>query len=326
MKRVCVTGATGFVGSHCIRKLLDEGCDVTALVRSRSSLPFPEDSPIRVVTGSLADSGALRRAFEGCDTVIHTAGKVSFWSRDAEELFGVNVTGVNNVVTACLDAGVGRCVHVSSVAALGYRTDGGLIDESTAYNWGTRNAYRYSKYLGEIEILKGVEKGLSAVLVNPSIIIGAGDIHRHGGSILSTMKLFPLPVYPRGGINCVAVNDVVDGILAAARRGRTGERYILGGENMTHGEMFAMAARIVGRRPPSMAAPGWMIPLTASFSEFLSKITGRRPFFPRDMAEGSGLTCWYSVQKAAVELGYHPHSVEDAMREAFAWYRKTGMV
>jgi len=263
---------------------------------------------------------------KGSDTVFHTAAMVSFWKKQRNEQLDINVGGTRNVVELCLELGVRKLVHTSSVAALGYRTDGQLIDENTFYNWGTHISYKYSKHLAELEVLKSVEKGLHATIVNPSIIIGPRDINFHGGQIVRDIKRGRIPAYVDGGMNIVSVHDVVAGHLAAADHGRSGERYILGGINLTHKQVFDAAARVLHGKVPKFKAPIWAALGLAKTFEVIGNMVNKKPWITSDLLAGIGMTNWYSIEKARRQLGYEPSSVEDAMLQAYEWYLQNSLM
>lgn len=320
MNSVLVTGATGFVGSSISRELIETGVKVRAFHRASSSTLLLEGLGVEHSIGDTLDIDALRRAFKGCDTVFHTAAIVSFWKKRYAEQMDVNVRGTANVVKASLEAGVQKLVHTSSVAALGYRRDGLLIDETTAYNWGPRSGYRYSKHLAELEVIKGVREGLDATIVNPSVIVGPGDLSFHGGKTVREVSKGKGLVYISGSTNYVSIHDVVRGHIAAAGSGQRGERYILGGENLTHRQVFEMAARITGGRGPLLRIPVWMAKTASWMLQIAGDLTSSEPLVSPDLLSGAGFDNRYSVEKAQRELAYRPTPVEDAMAEAYRWY------
>jgi len=273
------------------------------------------------VIGDTRDKNSIREAMRGCDTVFHTAAVVTYWKPKYPELMDVNVNGTQNVVEVCLEAGIEKLVHTSSVAALGYRTDGQLIDETTQYNWARTDGYRYSKHLSELAVLEGVSRSLNATIVNPSVIIGPRDAYVHGGQIVRDIKKGIIPAYVEGGMNIVGVKDVVAGHLAAATKGRSGERYILGGINLTHKEVFELAARVLNGRAPKIKAPTWGAKAIARTFDFIGTITRTQPWITSDLIAGIGKLNWYSIEKAKHELDYEPTSIEDSMKEAYEWYR-----
>jgi dihydroflavonol-4-reductase len=326
IRSVLVTGATGFIGSNLALRLVEEGYRVRILRRAHSDLRALRGVDVEHRLGDIRDREAVENAVRGCDTVFHSAAIVSFKrSRYAEQL-EVNVDGTRNIVAACLKEGVEQLVHTSSVAAIGYRHDDGLIDEETPFNWEGTAGYRVSKHRAEQEILDGVRRGLSAVMVNPSVVIGERDIHFHGGQILRDVRRGIVPLYIDGGMNVVYVGDVVAGHLAAAQRGRSGERYILAGENLTHREVFSRTAAIVGGRPPFARLPLPLLRLGAALLEKVTDALGKDPLITRDLVAGAGRFHWFTCGKAERELGYTSTPFDMAVRLTFAWYRSEGLL
>jgi dihydroflavonol-4-reductase len=323
-----VTGATGCVGSNLTLELIRRGHRVRALIRPGSATLAVADLGCERWTGDVRQPDTVRTAVHGCDGVFHCAGIVSFWKKRREEQIQTNVHGTRAVVEACLAEGVPRMVHTSSVAALGYRTDGGLIDESTAYNWGSALSYRYTKYMAELAVLEGVRQGLEAVIVNPTVVIGPRDIHFHGGQIVRDIGRGRVPAYIGGGMNIVSARDVAEGHIAAMERGRAGERYILGGVNLTHKDIFALCARVLqGRaRAPWLRLPAAVAKAIARGLDVLGDMTGREPWITPDLLSSAGMLNWYSIEKARLELLYNPTPVEDAIREAHQWYRENTLL
>ena len=326
MKRVLITGGTGCLGANLALQLISTGVHCRVLRRENSNLTALEGIDVEFVAGDVRDKQSIRKAVEGCDTVFHTAAFVSFWKGIREHQFEVYVGGTQNVAQACIEAGVERLVHTSSIAALGYRTNGRLIDEETAYNWGPDIGYKYSKHLGELEILKAVEKGLSAVIINPTVIIGPRDVYIHGGQFVRDIARRKVPAYLRGGLNAVSVQDVVKGHIAAAEHGRVGERYILGGANLTHKDFFEMISRGVGVAPPHLKAPIAIVKAVARICDLWGDMTGKQPWITSELTSGAGRNNWYSSDKAARELGHTISPIENAVRESFNWYKTHNML
>ena len=302
MKNILVTGATGCIGSNLSQRLLQLGYNVRAFHRTASNMMTLEGIDVEHVIGDIRDGGSLRNAMRGCDTVFHTAAVVSFWKRKREEQIDINVRGTRSVVEACLACGVEKLVHTSSVAALGYRSDGRLIDETTEFNWDPRVTYKYSKHLGELEVFSGVARGLHAAIVNPTVVIGPRDAYIHGGQIVRDTKRGRIPIYVEGGMNVVSVHDIVAGHIAAASAGRSGERYILGGSNLTHLEVFSLAAKVLGVRPPFVKIPVWGAKALGAICDIYGDITKRQPWITSDLISGIGKFNWYSSEKAEREL------------------------
>jgi dihydroflavonol-4-reductase len=326
VKTILVTGATGCIGSNLIIELLDAGYTVRAFHRQQSNLLTLNNVDVEHFIGDIRDSDSLKKAVRGCDTVFHTAAIVSFWKKKREEQLEINVQGTRNVVDACRECGVEKLVHTSSVAALGYRNDGKLIDETTRFNWDERITYKYSKHLAELEVLRGVELGLHAVIVNPTVVIGPRDQYIHGGQIIRDVKRGRVPAYVKGGMNIVSVHDVVHGHIAAAEMGKNGERYILGGINLTHRDVFSLTAKIVGGTPPKIQAPVWFVKSVATACDLFGTITNREPWITSQLISGVGKNNWYSSEKARKELNYTPTIIDQAIREAYEWYVREEMM
>jgi dihydroflavonol-4-reductase len=326
MNTVLITGGTGFIGSNLAAALRKEGVSVRILRRAHSDLRAIADIDVEHRIGDVRDAASLKNAMRGCDTVFHCAAMVTFEKAKAEEQLAVNIGGTRNVVEACRACGVDRLIHVSSVAAIGYPPEGELANEETPFNWNRTVGYKYSKYKAEEEIRKGVEQGLWAVMVNPAVVVGERDIHFHGGDIIRRVKKWQVPLYIDGGMNVVYVGDVVRGMIAAARLGRKGERYILGGENLTHKEIFRRTARIVGGLPPIAKLPLPVLHATASLIEKISSMLKIDPILTPDLVSGAGKYNWYSSAKAARELGYTITSFDETIRRAYAWYRQAGLL
>jgi dihydroflavonol-4-reductase len=328
MKNILVTGGTGFIGANLTKELVQRGYRVCIVRRETSPLVALDDikTDVEHCIGDVRDSDSLRRAVRGCDTVFHCAAMVTFEKAKAYEQWEVNVIGTRNVVEACLAGGVERLVHTSSVAAIGYPPDGTLATEETPFNWARRWGYKFSKHKAEEEIRTGVKKGLNAVIVNPSVVVGERDIHFHGGDILRRVIKKQVPFYINGGMNVVYVGDVVRGHIAAAERGRTGERYILCGENLTHEEIFKRTAKHLGVRPPIARLPIPLLRFAASTIEFTSKALGIEPIVTRDLVAGAGRKNWYSCEKAQRELGYTITPFDATLATAYAWYRRNNLL
>jgi dihydroflavonol-4-reductase len=326
MSLCLVTGATGFIGSNLCRQLVTDGHRVRILRRPNADLRALAGIQVEHAPGDILDRQSLQEAAEGCHTVFHAAAVVSFQKKLQTLQFDVNVGGTRNIVDACLSAGVWRLVHVSSIAAIGHTDDGTPASEDVPYNWGTLSSYRYTKHLAEQEVLAGVDRGLAAVIVNPSVVIGEGDMHFHGGEILRSVKKGRALLYPDGGMTVGYVGDVVQGMISAAMAGRTGERYILGGESLTYKEVFVRTARLVGGRPPFAKLPSPLLRFSARAVERTAELLGLHPPLTEGMVVGTTRCNWYSSEKAIRELGYHITPFDDAVTAAYRWYRANGLL
>ncbi len=321
MKNVLVTGGTGFIGSNLAIELLREGCNVRILRRPGSDLRAIGSADVEHRLGDVQDLESLKRTMSGCDTVFHTAAMVSYWRKDRETMYAINIGGTRNVVTACLEAGIEKLVHTSSVAAIGFPEFGTLADETNQFNWEPYDiGYRISKHRAEQEVQRGLKLGLPAVIVNPSIVIGPRDINFHGGQIVRDIYKKRLFFYIEGGMNIVHVNDVVRGQIAAARMGRIGERYILCGENLPIREIFRTTAEVVGGIVPKIRMPKSLVHSAAFIAEMIGNVTNSKPWVTRELVARAGTSYYFSCAKAVRELGYSVMSLRRATEGAFEWY------
>lgn len=326
MKNILITGGTGFIGSSLAIALVEQGHTVRILRRENSDLRAIGNLDVQHALGDIRDVEAVKRAMKGCDTVFHTAAVVSYWRRQRSHMFDVNIGGTRNVVEACIELGVSRLIHTSSIAAIGH-SPSKLADENTTFNWGPLDiGYRISKHLSEQEIMRGIKLGLPAVIVNPAVVIGPRDIHFHGGQIIRDVYKKRIFYYPRGGTNVVYIDDVVRGHIAAARQGRIGERYILSGENLTHQQMVTIIAELVNGLKPFLRLPKTIAAGIASVAELVALATRTKPWVTRELVAGIDRTTHFSHAKATRELGYFPTPFHDAVQKTFEWYRRNEMI
>ena len=301
-----VTGATGFVGGELVPLLLDAGYHVRILRRETSNLDSLGSAATEIEhhIGDITDLDALCTAMQNIQVVFHVAGNVRFGSRS---LHRVNVQGTGEVVNAALECGVERLVHTSSITAIS--NPAGTISDETAEWQNTSLLWPYakSKYNAELEIHRGIAEGLDAVIVNPGLVLGPD---RSDGKALNITHRYALQVrsgrvraYPTGGINVVDVTDVANGHLAALNRGRTGERYILGGENLTWKSFFSQLATALGAKPPRIEIPYSTALAAGTLADFWTYITGRRFSFGRKSVQSNFRIRQYSNQRAIEELG-----------------------
>jgi dihydroflavonol-4-reductase len=322
---VLVTGATGFIGAALCRALCSQGLKVRALHRSTSSLAALQDIEVERVVGDILDPESLAPAMRGARWVFHTATQSDYW-RQPDRVWRSAVDGTRNVVEAARATKVERLIHTSSLAAVGVPDEGELLDEQHAFNLPrNRLPYGHAKHHAEQQALERAGDGLDVVIVNPSVVMGAGDIHQISGSMVVEAARGLGFVYTDGGVNVVHIADVVDGHLAAAQRGRSGERYILGGENLTHRRIFTILADIVGRRPPWLRIPGWAITPAAALLDLIGHVV-RLPM-NGDQLWMSGHLVFCDTTKARTELGLAaPRPFRQAAQEAYDWYRAQGVI
>ncbi len=306
-----VTGANGFVGSHLVRLLLEEGVGVRPLVRPGGDTRLLSGLEVEAVGADLLDLDSLRSAIAGCDVVFHLAALYATGAEAAGRMYQVNVTGTENVLRAAREADVSRLVHVSTIGTIGRPPDGSLPTEETPFNmWNSASDYVKSKYMGELKALEAAESGMPVVIVHPCAPVGAGDYKptATGRRIVLYLRGEPVP-YPPGGMNFVAVEDVAAGIWLAAIRGSVGERYILGNRDGNLGKwaFYALMRKASGvPYPERRGLRSWVKGLLPS----RNTSSGHAPV---------SLTA--DPSKAIAELGMPQSPLEQAFRRAVEWYR-----
>jgi dihydroflavonol-4-reductase len=322
-----VTGATGFVGSAVARALLAAGEPVRALVRPNSARGLPGDLPVEPAVGDLDDPASLAPAVAGCSAVFHVAADYRLWVPEPAAMYRTNVDGTRALMIAAADAGVRRIVYTSSVATLGSRPGGEPADESTPSALDHMvGHYKRSKFLAEQAARELAGGGLPVVIVNPSAPIGPRDIRpTPTGRMVLEAARGHFPAYVDTGLNVVHVDDAARGHLLAFERGRIGQRYVLGGENLPLGEILAMIARLVGRRAPRLRLPpGLLLPL-AHLAESAARLSGgKEPLLTTDGLRMARKRMYFSSALAASELGFRNRPALDALRDALDWYRRHG--
>ncbi len=321
MPHALVTGATGLVGANVVEALNRAGWQVRILRRTTSRMDALHGLEYEEALGDILDEASLVEAMRGVEVVFHVAGAADYWRKGPEHLYRINVEGTRTVVQAALRAGVQRLVYTSSVSAVGPAPDPDHpVDERYAYDLSPDIfPYGHSKWLAEQEVQKGIAAGLDAVIVNPSIVVGPRDVYLTTGSLFQNMRR-GLPVVPRGGSGVVDARDVAQGHLAAAERGRTGERYILSAENLSHFQLARLIAEALGVRAPLWEVPSWLVPPIAALFDLGRAL---RLSVPADGRTIRLSTYWFYVdnRKSREELGVTYRSIRQSVREALAWLR-----
>ena len=322
--RAFVTGGTGFIGANVVRALLARGFKVRALVRPNSDRRNLEGLDIELVQGDVRDFPSVKRAMQDCGLAFHVAALYSFWVRPKRLIYEVNVDGTRNVLQAALELGVERVVYTSSVAALGLREDGRPADEDTPVNpKHIIGDYKKSKYLAQEVALAYAKKGLPVVIVNPTFPVGPYDIKpTPTGQVIRDFLERRMPAYLETGMNVVAASDVAEGHLLAAERGRIGEKYILGGENLTMRELLEALSRITGLPAPRVRLPYWPILALSYLNAGWCRLAGGTPRMTPDTVRMSRHYMFFSPRKAVEELGLPQTPAEEALRRAVDWFRK----
>ena len=323
-----VTGATGFVGSAVVRRLLAAGRDVRVLARPGGDRRNLDGLAVEIVPGDLTDRTSLARALSGCTVLFHVAADYRLWVPKPDAMYRANVGGTRDIMIEALSAGVERVVYTSSVATLGHADDGSPVDEEAPSSLEDMiGHYKRSKFLAEAEVRRLVrEQGLPAVIVNPSTPVGPGDVKpTPTGRVILDAASGRMPAYVDTGLNLVHVDDVADGHVLALERGRTGERYILGGTNLTLKEILDGIAAITGRPSPRIRLPHGAVLPVALLSEGWARMTGgAEPRVTLDGVRMARKPMYFTSAKARRELGYDPRPVAAALRDAVAWFRSHG--
>jgi dihydroflavonol-4-reductase len=317
MAKTLVTGASGFIGSHLARALAERGDELRLLARRGSKLDHLADLEFERVTGNVTDRRAVQRAMKGVERVFHVAGSTSMRAADREHVFEVNVTGTRNVVQEALQAEVEQVVHTSSAGAIGPARPGGTADENQPFTAGHLGiAYINSKHEAEVEAMRAAAHGLPLIVVNPTFVLGPDDPSGTSNGLVKRVMLRQIPFYVDGGLNIVDVRDVAAGHLLAARKGKVGERYILGGRNFTLGRLFADIGRIAGVPPPPVKVPPG---LTASAVALAQKVGF--PVVPVSEDEMRSAEHWWTYRstKARKELGFKSRPHEETLDDTVRW-------
>jgi dihydroflavonol-4-reductase len=324
--KVFITGATGFIGASLTRVLLGEGYAIKALVRPGTDLRNLEGLDIELCRGDLRDRESLDKGLAGCDTLYHAAADYRLWTRKPKEMYDINVGGTRNILAAALARGVSRVVYTSSVGTLGNPGDGTPGDETTPVTLADMvGDYKKSKFLAEREAEQFVARGLPLVIVNPSTPVGPLDIKpTPTGKIIVDFLNRKMPAYLDTGLNIIDVEDCARGHLLAARCGRTGEKYILGNQNLTLRGIFAMMEEVTGLPAPKVRLPYTPILVAAYLNEACSYLTGKEPLIPLAGVQMARKFMFFDSAKAVRELGLPQRPVIDALRRAVEWFRSNG--
>lgn len=324
MTRAFVTGGTGFVGSAVARALAEDGASLSCLARRGTPLTNLSDLSARIVEGDLATSteDELARALEGCDELHHVAALYAFWARDPGDFQRVNVEGTRKLVRAALRAGVQRIVYTSSVATVQPLPGIAATEDSWARVQDAAGPYKRSKILAEQEVLRLVrEESAPIVVVNPSAPVGARDIKpTPTGQMILDFLLGRMPAFVDTGLNIIDVDDVARGHVLAARKGRVGERYILGGENLSLYEILVLLGEISGRKPPRWQLPHVVTIAAAGISELVGRGLGRPPRIPLEAALAARKPMYFDATRAVRELGFVAEPARVGLEKAVEYF------
>jgi dihydroflavonol-4-reductase len=326
--RALVSGATGFVGAAVVRALLRDGWQIRALARSGSDRSNLKELSAELAIGDLNDPDSLEQALTGCNALFHVAVDYRLGVRNPEQLYRTNVEGTRHILSAARRCGVQRIVYTSSVATLGIPSNGSPGDELTPVALGDMiGHYKRSKFLAEQLVRELAADGLPVVIVNPSTPIGPGDLKPTptGQTILDAAR-GRMPAYVDTGLNVVHVDDVATGHLQAFHLGRIGERYVLGGQDMTLREILVDVARLVGRSPPLVRLPHGLVMPIAYIAEGAARIFGHDSRITVEAVRMSRKRMFFSSAKAQRDLGYSWRAPTEALADAVRWFGEHGML
>jgi dihydroflavonol-4-reductase len=329
VNKILVTGATGFIGSRLVKKLVAANEHVIVLVRKSSDLSALSSvrDKIELVYGDITDLASVESAVKGMDYVYHTAGLTYMGDKRKEQLFRINVAGTRNIVQSALAAGVKRVLHVSSITAVGIAYDKKPVDEKVKWNFETiKLEYARTKHLAELEVAAAVKQGLDCVIVNPAFVFGAGDLNFNAGRMIKDVYNRLLPFYPLGGICVIDVDIVAETIMTAMEKGRTGERYIIGGENITYKQLVDTISKVTGAPKVLLPLPFWLGKILKSFIDHY-KIRNRiSKLFNLTMFSVASEFLYFDSSKAIKELNMRQEPHENSIRSAYEWYKARNML
>jgi dihydroflavonol-4-reductase len=326
---VFLTGATGFVGSHVARALAEQGADLRLLVRAKSNLKNVEDIKADLVTGDLRDPASLEKGIAGCEFVFHVAADYRLWVRDPEEMYRSNVEGTRAILEAARKNKVRRVVYTSSVATMGFTSNGQPADENSPVSLDNMiGPYKRSKFQAEQVAIEAARAGQDVVIVNPSTPVGERDIKpTPTGRIVVDFLKRKFPAYVDTGLNLVDVKECAQGHVAALNRGKSGERYILGGENLTLKQILDKLGAITGLPSPTVRVPYVLALATGVVDEIVTgRIRGKEPRATIDAVRMGRKKMFVSSAKAERDLGWKAGSVDDALQRAAEWFKQNGYV
>jgi dihydroflavonol-4-reductase len=322
MKAVLVTGATGFLGWHVAKRLVESGEHVRALVRPPNRV---RELDVETVEGDLRDAGSLRRAVAGCSAVYHVAADYRLWAKDWRELYRSNVDGTRNMLEVARGAGVERFVYTSTVGCIGIPA-GGIGDEETPVSLADMTGhYKRSKFLAEQVALEFAQSGFPVYIVNPTAPVGDHDVKpTPTGKIIVDFLKGNMPAYVDTGLNLVDAADTARGHVLAAERGKVGERYILGGQNLTLRQILEQLAQLSGKPAPKVRIPYAVAYVAGLCSTGAAYVTGKEPRAPLEGVRMARKKMWVSCDKAKRDLGFDAAPVEQALKKAIGWFERNG--
>lgn len=326
--KALVTGATGFIGSMVVRELLNQGADVRVTVRRDSDTRNIDGLDVERVYGDTRDRESMRAALKGCDALYHAAAYFAHWSPNKDLFYKINVEGTKNVLEEALAQGLEKVVYTSTSNTIGSHGAGNYVNEEAEFNgWEAGDHYAISKYLAELEAKKICDRGLPLVIVNPTLVIGVRDVKpTPSGALIVDIANRDMPGYIDGAINVIDVEDVARGHLLAAERGRIGERYILGNENLMVGEFFRLVAEVAGVRPPRLKLPYGIALSLGYLFEAYARMARKQPLVSVSQVRLGKMGEHFDNSKAVNELGLPLTPIRTTVEKAVDWFRENGYI
>ena len=323
-----MTGANGFMGSNIVRQLIKDGAEVRAAVRKNSNTLNLEGLEIEKVHWDAQDKDSVKLALKGCDVLYHTAAYFAHWSRDKQLFYDINVEGTKNVLEEALFQGLEKVVYTSTSNTIGSHGAGNYVNEDAEFNgWDSGDHYAISKYLAEIEAIKIYEKGLPLVIVNPTLVIGVRDYKpTPSGALIVDIANGDMPGYIEGAINVIDVEDVAKGHLLAAKKGKMGDRYLFGNENVFVGEFFNLIAEIAGVKAPTRKIPYKVALLLGYLFQMGSRITKKPPLVSATQVRLGKMGEHFDCSKAIDELGLPQTPIKKTIEKAIDWFKDNGYI
>ena len=327
--KTLVTGSTGFLGSAVLRELLDDGREVKVLIRKGANTANIDGLDVEIAYGDLRDSESLQSALNGCSTLYHAAAYYSLWDRDQQLIYEINVEGTRKILQASQKKGLEKIVYTSTVGCIGLNDDTTPATEKTFFNKNTlSNNYKKSKYQAEQVVLEFARSGLPVVIVNPSTPVGPRDIKpTPTGKIILDFLNREMPAYLDTGLNLIDVKDCARGHILAEKKGISGERYILGNQDLSLFDILVMLETITGLKAPSIKMPFWLALSAGWICEMVSNhITGKPPAVPLAGVKMAKYFMYFDSSKAVQKLGLPQNPVENALRQSVDWFKNNNYV
>jgi len=325
---VLVTGANGFMGSNIVRELIKDSEDIRVTIRKSSDTLNIDNLDVEKVYCDIRDKKSVKAALKGCDNLFHIAAYFHHWAPDKQLFYDINVEGTKNILEEALNQGLEKVVYTSTSNTIGSHGAGNYVNEEAEFNgFEAGDHYAISKYYAEIEAKKICERGLPLVIVNPTLVIGVRDRKpTPSGALIVDIANGDMPGYIEGAINVIDVEDVARGHVLAAKKGRIGERYLFGNENLFVGEFFNMIAEIAGVKPPTRKIPYHVALFLGYLFQMGSRITKKPPIVSVSQVKLGNMGEHFDCSKAINELGLPQTPIKKTVEKAFNWFKDNGYI